>query len=360
MAQQKTRYDLDKLKNLPILDVCEYLGLNVEKHGRNFWCKVRPEKEASVIVHPETNYFYDFGNGEHGSNIDLVQYAKGGISVGRAIRDLAKAFHIVPSESREESLAKLMNNWEYEKIGLQGDRAAKNLIFPIFTASTEDLLDMEYAYSMPMNQLRTEDMEAYRQILETKAIPFVENKRDCFYMSVWNHYNFLQMMGNSAVFFDSERTALKFESEIKCLHQSERALYKACIGTGIIVPEPQHYDPQRILSHMLQGKLTFSLGNANPDLVAAEARQRNCSTCERTVSYDAYCAAALDNHLHAATFCNGLVTLMYPETEKAAFDRAFPPIRKGKSPLLTVLLDAQNRTGGPSAKEPEKQLQSSR
>lgn len=360
MAKTKTLYDLSELCAIPILDVCDYLGLDVEKHGKNYWCKVRPESKASVILHPETNYFYDFGNREHGNNIALVQYAKGGIDVGKAIRELAKAFDIKPSECWEDSFSKPLNNWEYKKIGLYGDLASKNITFPISTASVEELLDLEFAYCLPMNELRTEEPESYRHIIETKAIPYVENKRDYFYMSVWNHYNFLQLMGNGAMFFDSQRTISKFDAETKDLEQAERALYKASLGTGLPVPEPRHYDPQRVLSHLLQGKLEFSLGSVKPEHVSEQARERNCGICERTVSYDAYCAAGLDNHLHAAVFNQGKVTMLYPETEKAAFDRAFSPIRKGKSPLLTVLLDAQDRADGSKAPQPSKQLEHTR
>ena len=70
-------YSLSEVKDIPILDVCDYLGIPVEKKGKNHWCRIRPEKVPSVILHTDTNTFYDFGNGEHGSNIDLVCYATG-------------------------------------------------------------------------------------------------------------------------------------------------------------------------------------------------------------------------------------------------------------------------------------------
>ena len=356
MAGKKIRYDLGELREIPILSVCEYLDLPVEKRGRNFWCKVRNESQASVILHTDTNYFYDFGNEEHGNNIGLVQYAKG-IGVGEAIRDLAQAFHILPSETMEDNLSKPLNAWEYKKLGLYGDLATKNLVFPVTTATVDELLDMEYGYRMTMNQLRQKEPDMYRHILETKAMPYVARKRNCFFMSVWNHYCFLQMMNRSVLFFDSERTALKFESEVKDLEQSERALYKACLGTDIAIAEPQHYDPQRVLSRLLQGKLEFSLGTAEPDEIRSFVSEMGWKACEMTVSYDAYCAAPTDDHIHSAVFQKGQVTLLFPESEKAYFNRIFYAFLREKASLDTIVLDAESRRASANSPETKKQLE---
>lgn len=342
MAGKKTHYDLAELRNIPILDVCEHLGLQVEKRGRNFWCKVRSESRASVILHTDTNYFYDFGNGEHGNNIDLVQYATG-ISDGKAIRKLANAFHISPSETKEDRLSKPMNLWEYKKIGLYGDMATKNLIFPVTSATVDELLEMEYAYRMPMNQLKIQEPDIYRQILISKAIPFVQNKRERFFLSVWNHYCFLRMMNRHTYFFESEKTAAKFAAETKDLEQAERALYKACLGTDILQQEPTPYDPQRVLSHMLQGRVEVSIGPVRPDELYALSRTTAATVCGQVVSYDAYCRADTDDHLHAAVLVKDDVMLSYPEEEKAYFTRLFCASQARATRLEDRLQEAHSR-----------------
>ena len=342
MAGKKNLYDLDELRALPILEVCDHLGLPVEKRGKNFWCKVRPETKASVILHPDTNQFYDFGNCEHGNNIDLVRYARG-IPAGKAIRELAEAFDISPSVSGEEKLSKPMNAWEYKKIGLYDDLATKNLVFPVTSSSVDELLEMEYAYRMPMNQLRTQAPAVYRHILETKAIPYVENKRELYYLSVWNYYCFLQMMNRGVLFFDSEKTAAKFEGEMKSLEQSERALRKACLGTGISLPERKQYDPQRVFSLMTLGRLSVSLGPGRPEDIQIFAEDAKCALCERTITYDEYCAADLDGHPHSAVLQKGQILLTFPEGERSFFERIFAPKEPRKPRLDAALAQAGKR-----------------
>lgn len=354
MAGKKTHYDLAELRNIPILDVCEYLNLQTEKRGRNYWCKVRPESRASVILHTDTNYFYDFGNEEHGNNIDLVQYAKPGISPGKAIRELAKAFHISPSETKEDRLSKPMNLWEYKKIGLYGDLATKNLVFPVTSASIDELLEMEYAYRMPMNQLKVKEPDVYRQILINKAIPFVQRKRECYFLSIWNHYCFLRMMNRHTDFFDSEKTAAKFADETKGLEQSERALYKACLGTDIRQQEPKHYDPQRVLSLMLQGRVEVSIGPVRPQELNVLSRSTSSTLCGQVVSYDAYCRADMDDHLHAAVLIKDDVILSYTAEEKPYFDRLFCAAVDRTARLEAKLQEVQARKTAAGSKNHKK------
>ena len=356
MSEQKSLYDLDAIRDIPILDVCHHLALDIEKRGRNFWCKVRPENTASVILHTDTNYFYDFGNRVHGNNIDLVLYAKGHNNVGKAIRELAQAFNIPANESREDHMTKPMSFWEYKKIGLYSDMATKNLIFPVTTASIQELLDMEHAYRMPMNQLRTAAPEVYQDILQQKAVPFVEHKRNCFYMSVWNHFHFLKTFHREVLFFDSEKTADKFEAEIRSLRQSERALYKACQGTDISVPEPKRYNPQRVLSHLLQGELDIPLGPMSTKVVIEEATRTGEAVHGSSISYEAYCMADTDGHTHAATFSAGRVFLDYPEREAAFFAPLIRRDHRQRSSLNFLVADAESRSlpaTDNESKEPE-------
>lgn len=343
MQKTKKLYNLDEIRSIPILDVCDFLGLKVERHGRNYWCKVRPETKASVILHTDTNYFYDFGNREHGNNIGLVQYANGGISVGDAIRKLGEAFNISPSVSIEENLAKPLNLWEYKRIGLYGDLATKNLVFPVTTASIDDLLDMSYGYSMTMNELQKSDPEAYRWIIKNKAIPYVENMRETYYISVWNHYDFLRCFGRHTDFFDSDRTILKFKDETKALEQAERALYKACLGCGIEAKEPSHYDPIRVLSRLQQGRLDISIGPMSLDEITALPNFKNEPFYERTMSYDEYCSYVFDDHPHSAVFKNELVTLTFPKSDKQFFDQLYNFPEVCQPSLDSIIFSANSR-----------------
>lgn len=342
MAYKKGFYNLDSIRSIPILDVCDYLGIDVVKRGKNYWCKVRPENQASVVLHPDRNTFYDFGNQQHGNNIGLVQYARG-VSAGEAIRLLADGFDIAPTQSKEDLLIKPLNMWEYQKIGLHGDMATKNLVFPVTIASTDELLDMEYAYKMPMNMLRKKDPKAYRWILENKAIPYVENKRQLYFLSVWNHYDFLHSFGHHVEFFNSEKTCAKFEKATRDLEQSEWALYKACYGTGLAVAEPQRRDPLRVWSHLVQGKLEISLGPFTREEIEKESANLNCRIVTKEISYDTYCSLHLDGHPHAAIFNTKAVTMLYPETDRDYFDCLTMSTFEKPQPSLDFKMDMASR-----------------
>jgi len=355
MAKKNSLYDLDEIRAIPILDVCAHLGLEVKKRGKDYWCKVRNETNASVIIHADRNYFYDFGNKMHGSNIDLVQYVRGGCSIGEAIRDLAKAFHIAPNETREDQFSRPMNQWEYKKIGLYGDMATKNLVFPVADASVNDLLDMEYAYRMPMNDLKSKHPDVYRHILKTKAIPFVQDKRESYYQSVWNYFCFLKILNRHSAFFDSEKTAAKFEDVTKDLEQSERSLFKACQGTGLLTSQQMTYDPQRVFSYLARGKISFSLGPLSSADVIEQGKATQEKVFEKFASYDDYCAAFLDGHPHSAEFSQGAVKILCPESEKAFFDYQFPPRPVKDKRLDDILQEAEQRRETSHSKRQEKQ-----
>jgi len=124
-------YDLAEIKDIPILDVCGFLGIDVHKQGKNHWCRIRMEKTPSVILHPENNTFYDFGNGRHGSCIDLVSYATGK-TFSEAVYTLGDAFHLTPlSPSEVKRRFRRMSSSDYARIGLYSDLATKNFQFPV-------------------------------------------------------------------------------------------------------------------------------------------------------------------------------------------------------------------------------------
>jgi len=276
------------------------------------------------------------------------------------LRELANAFSLKPSVSHKERYAGPMTDWDYQRLGLHSDMATKNLIFPVTTASIAELQEIEQSYRMPMNQLRTQAPEVYRQILETKAIPNVEYKRNCYYLAVWKHYRFLRMFHREVQFFDSEKTAARFEAETKDLLRTERALYKACQGTGICVPEPKPKDPQRVLSHLLLGQLDIPLGPVSQKQVEAAAKEAEEAVYTWEVPYGDYCAAETDGHIHIATLHEGRIQLCFPGNERDFFDMTFPNRASHNQSLDTLLLSAEGRKGTPEPARQEKELQTAR
>lgn len=306
----KKYYDLDTIQRISILDVCSMLGLKVTKRGKNYWCKVRPEKTPSVILHPDRNTFYDFGNMKHGGNVKLVQYVKD-CSFRDGVSFIADSFNLVPVQGKEQLMMRPLENWEYECIGLYGDMASKNISFPIETASLDELSELSYSFRMSMNDLRKLSLTDYESIIQNRAVPYVESLKNCYYSAVWNYYDFLRMFNRGAEFFDSDKTRIYFSQLTKNLYRAESILYRAAYNTHLKVSKPHYLDPLRVLSHMMQGRIKMELGNSSPDEIKEKARNRGCNVCSVEYSYDEYFEAVPDNIDHCAVFNGAVVFVQY-------------------------------------------------
>ena len=87
-------YDINKLKEIPIGDIADKLGIDTVKRGNKLWCNLRGEKTASCCINIDKNYFYDFGGQpEGGDGIKFVSKAEG-ISAKDSIYRLADMFAI--------------------------------------------------------------------------------------------------------------------------------------------------------------------------------------------------------------------------------------------------------------------------
>ena len=327
-------YDLAVIRGLPIVDVCELLGIRVEKHGKNLWCKVRPEKTASVILHEDSNTFYDFGNQRQGSVIDLVQYASS-CSVGEAIRFLAKSFGIQPNKDAASLVSKPLSNWEYQNIGLSGDMASKNISFPIESATTDELLDISYLYQVPMNLLRTKHPSLYENIIQDRAVPFVNELRNAYFCEIWNYYDFLCTFHNGALFYDSDKTQEKFAARKATLERAERTLIKAMHNTSLTPPAPRNYDPLHIISLILQGRLAVSVGSLDKDQLAEEASYEGCNILRSEISYDDYYRLNLDTCRHSAIFNGKAVSLSYLDIDREIVELQLNAYLKVQKPALS-------------------------
>ena len=299
-------YSLDEVKDLSILAVCDQLGVFVARRGKNYWCKLRDERIPSTILHPENNTFYDFGTQEHGSNIDLVCKVTGK-HFDAAVRYLGDTFALQPeSPAQARHRFHTMTKTEYARIGLHWDLATKNFSYPIDRCSTEKLLGIELRYQMPMNALRKKHPKTYERILREKAVPYVDQLRNLYYLEIWNHYCLLQALGRTFLFYDSERTKQQFSALTHQLEQAERALYKAGQGTGLSIPEPSLYDPLRVISRFLTDRLQISIGPCTTQDFSGKA---SGSTVSFDVSIESYYDSILEDLPHTAELSKDHVTI---------------------------------------------------
>ncbi|SDE68710.1 DNA primase [Riemerella columbipharyngis] len=79
------------LFNTDILEVCQSLGIQLQKKGAHYWCKspFKEEKTPSCQIKASTQRFMDFSTDTYGSVVDLVMKVKG-LSYPEAIEELAR------------------------------------------------------------------------------------------------------------------------------------------------------------------------------------------------------------------------------------------------------------------------------
>jgi len=73
VVTRPVEYDIERLKETPIVDIVKHYGFNVKMSGvGRGYIKLRQEKTASCCLTVDKNTFHDFGSGEHGDVIDFV------------------------------------------------------------------------------------------------------------------------------------------------------------------------------------------------------------------------------------------------------------------------------------------------
>ena len=303
-------YDLNEVKSVPILKICDQLGINYMKRGKNYWCKVRPEKNASCILHPDSNTFYDFGNQEKGNVIGFVHYAS-----GRNIRDsisfIAENFSLEPINGNKSFDFRPLSNWEYEQIGLYGDMASKNIAFPVFSEDVDKLCEISYMYRFSMNDLKKEFLEGYEYILKERAMPYIASLENQYFREVFCYYELLKMFGKQVDFYDSAVTDKKFKEKENSVYRAKNILYKAAFNTSLDVPHPKHISPQRVISHLLQGKISIILSGLTDELLSKTVENNKIILNELNLDFDQYSFLNLDDIPHCASYSQGKVRLKY-------------------------------------------------
>lgn len=304
-------YDISAIKEIPILSVADRMGIAVEKRGKNYWCKIRQEQNPSVILHPDRNTFYDFGNQVHGDVISFVCYAQD-IKPGEAIRYLGENFALTPNVSRQELLLRPLTNWEYKQIGLYGDMASKNIVFPIDMLSLEELCEMSQYYQMPMNKLSKEEPGVFRTLIHNKAEPFVENMRNSYYLDVWNYFHLCYALGDNSInLFQAQKVRNRFNKDTRDLNRAERLLYRVKKTAGLEAPEPQRHDPVSVIRNLLHGNLSIVLGNISHKDLDLQANRLGGSVYEAKIPLYSYFDDRLQCFCHAAQYQGGKVTVRY-------------------------------------------------
>lgn len=271
--QKKNFYDIDKIKAIPIVEVCQLFGIRVDYKGREPRCSIRSEdKTPSAVLHTVSggkysiNTYHDFGNNETGDVISLACRMMGldrsnNADRYQAMEYLANVFHIAPESQAERNPGELTDR-EYRLIGLYGDRASKNFSFDPDRQSIEQMSAISEKYNMPLNEMKKAYPRLFVRLLKTIAIPALSRARNEYYMYVWGARQFTRsVMGKNAEISYTTEDVKEMGERADELRTMERVLSRAMIGTDLRPPDKLEYEPESVLARIDNGELRPQFGN---------------------------------------------------------------------------------------------------
>ena len=327
-------YDLNQLKQIPILDVCQRLGVELERRHNGTWCKVRKESVASTLIHTDKNTFYDFGTNTGGDTISFVGYVME-LERKDAIRALADMYHIEPVNPRDGMSSSELTDWEYLQIGLYGDLSTKNFDFDMERMPIERIYEISNTYAIPMNELKKQYPKTYERIIRQHALPFVRELRNNYFLHVWERYQMAKTVGNPQLFYEGDLKAA-FADELRELTGAERILERAVKDTGIKLRETEGYDPAKDLELLSNGEIKPGLSEVGYTEIQSASKKTGCPIKYRTMDYFDYLNSGLDQHFHSAFFKAGKVIVGYLDKDW----KDLQPLIEKKKPALSDKLQA--------------------
>lgn len=202
-------YNLDKIKEIPLEDVCNRLGVNTSSKGKKLWCNIRGEKTPSCCINIDKNYWYDFGIATGGDVIKFVSEVEK-INTKEAIYKLADMFGIDPENNipNKNKFNLYISNSDYRKIGIEPTRATLNLDINLEKQSLDEVIKLEKAFSKSMNELANSNEELFLEVLNKKSIPIVYNNIKNYYDCLNRIEDYINEKGDILTGFHSLETQL--------------------------------------------------------------------------------------------------------------------------------------------------------
>ncbi|MCX0369001.1 CHC2 zinc finger domain-containing protein, partial [Clostridium perfringens] len=202
-------YNLNKIKDIPLEDVCNRLGVNTSSKGKKLWCNIRGEKTPSCCINIDKNYWYDFGTSKGGDVIKFVSEVEK-INSKEAIYKLADMFGIEPENTitNKSNYNLYISNSDYRKIGIEPTRATLNLDINLEKQSLDEVIKLEKAFSKSMNELANSNEDLFLEVLNKKSIPIVYNNIKNYYDCLSRIEDYINEKGNIVTGFHSLETQL--------------------------------------------------------------------------------------------------------------------------------------------------------
>lgn len=357
----KNFYDLEQIRSIPIEDVCAAFGVDIYRKGRSKTCRLRVEKTPSVHLYTNNSNgqdsFYDFGGNYGGDVICFVSHVLGS-DWQTALEQLASTFGIEPVNNSEYQTRNELTNYQYEKIGIQGDLATKNLDFDLERYSFESAQKFADKYNMSVNELRSQYPDFYaRKILMNRALPFVTNLRNNYYTALYNHYSLAKSLHVSDPAKLSESFIERFDKLKNELSNAEKLLYRASKGTSLEDRiSVRAYNVEEDYRALINGEIAFQIGSVSYNDIKQEAFKREEVVHYRAISvkdYESLQANLLNEIPHAAFLKGDRVNLAFLPEQSLAIEKALETLQEPRK--LTELVTASAVPEKTSAKPREHQ-----
>lgn len=263
-VQEKSFYDLDELKAIPIEEICEAYGIKVYKHNNSLWFSIRDEQVPSVKIYRNTNTFCDFGNTQlSGDGIRLVAIIEK-VSNTSAIKRLADIFGIKPINAYDFNQDYDLTNRQYARINIQADVALKNMDSMILISLPENVLHSAYdTLNVPMATLRKTNPQMYHLLLRDKSLPYLKEMRNDYFKSCFIQDQLCHSL--KIDIFKSEIIMRELENIKNQLEEAEKILFAAIDDKTLLTLKSRIYDVEKDVLGIRSGKINFEFGKTSYD-----------------------------------------------------------------------------------------------
>lgn len=192
-------YDIEEIKKITVLDICNNYGINLKRKGSNWWGRLRSEdKTPSFSINIEKGIWRDWGISKGGDQIALVAEIEG-VDRIEAIKIIGDKFNIKPINKERSQY--YISKSDYKKIGIKFDRAIQNMDINLNKYTIEQAEKLEEKYSCTMEDLKRSNKEKYYEIVDKKALPLIAQSREN-YLSLMNSYLNEESYLNSLLYKD--------------------------------------------------------------------------------------------------------------------------------------------------------------
>ena len=291
---------IQRLKEIPVIQILQDIyGINPQKRGDKYYCKIRSERTGSCCIYP-TNTWYDFGAGVGGDSITLVQNMES-CDQKDAMQKLADYYGITRDHRSRNDKALWDHEWKF--LGISPDMVSKNLNISIVGEGEKisrkadinldpndaaQLKAFEEKYRVSMNEFRKTDPVGYHSILKNHVLlPLFAEKEDYFSLLL-STYKLCVEIGGAEFAKAAVSNDESFIQQSKDLNRKSALLRRAVDDISLLKVPLFNLSPKQDLNDILSGKASVKVSNVGYYDLCRLARERGCRLSVAEISYDDY------------------------------------------------------------------------